>query len=325
MFSGQALVYREYGDPNDVLHLEDRTILNIASNQVLVKRLAAVIHASDFGKIRGTYGRLSALPAIAGGEGVGQICEVGSNVKKLKCGMYVRIPGAIGAWQDYCILEEDMVYCVPADLPVETSAQAFINPPTALRLLNDFVSLHVGDWVIQNAANSCVGRCVIQLAKFYGYKTINVVRNIAQTQSLMALGANCVVTQDDLKSIRDFTGGTLPVLALNSVGGMSALSLIETLADNGTMVTFGAMAGERVRFPTRELLFKNVQLRGFWLDYWIRSHPQWEYTACLEQIFCLLQSKKLVLSFAETYPLNQWQTALAKAQQSNLNGKVLFV
>lgn len=141
----------------------------------------------------------------------------------------------------------------------------------------------------------------------------------------MVLGANCVVIQDDLKSIRDFTGGTLPVLALNSIGGVSALSLIETLADNGTMVMFGAMAGERVRFPTRELLFRNVQLRGFWLDYWIRTHTQWEYAYCLWQIFSLLQSKKLVLSFAETYPLNQWQTALAKAQQSNLNGKVLFI
>lgn len=172
MFSGHALVYRDYGDPNDVLHLEERTISNIDSNQVLVKRLASVIHASDFWKIRGTYGRLSAVPAVAGGEGVGQICEVGSNVKKLKCGMHVRNPGAVGAWQDYCILKEDMVYCVPSDLPIETSAQAFINPPTALRLLNDFVPLYTGDWVIQNAANSRVGRCVIQLAKFYGYKRL---------------------------------------------------------------------------------------------------------------------------------------------------------
>lgn len=325
MFAGQALVYRKYGDPNEVLHLEERVISDIAPNQVLVKRLASVIQPSDFSKIQGKYGRLSTLPAIAGGEGIGQICEVGNNVKKLRCGMRVRIPGSVGTWQDYCVLEEDMVYCVPADLPIETSAQAFINPPTALRLLNDFVSLHTGDWVIQNAANSCVGRCIIQLAKFYGYKTINVVRNAAQIQPLMALGANCVVKADALKSIKDFTGGVLPVLALNSVGGISALSLIETLADNGTMVTFGAMAGERIRFPTRELLFKNVQLRGFWLDYWIRSHTRWEYAACLRQIFSFLQSKKLVLSFSETYPLNQWQTALGKAQQSNLNGKILFV
>ena len=324
-YGGQALIYREYGEPVTVLHLEEQTISDVAPNQVLVKRLVSVIHPSDFGKIRGTYGRLSDLPAVAGREGIGEICEVGKDVQKLKCGMHVRIPEDVGTWQDYCLLEANDVVCVPANLPVEIAAQAFINPPTALRLLNDFVPLRAGDWVIQNAANSCVGRCVIQLAKLYGYKTINVVRDVTQAECLKALGATCVVTQDQLKSIRDFTNGALPVLALNSVGGESALGLIKTLADNGTMVTFGAMTGEKVRFPTRELIFKNIQLRGFWMDRWSRLRPKLEYTTCLYQIFSLLQSKKLVLSCAETYPLNQWQTALERAQQSNLNGKILFV
>ena len=36
-----------------------------------------------------------------------------------------------------------------------------INPPTALLLLTDIVALKPGDWVIQNVANSAVGRLVI--------------------------------------------------------------------------------------------------------------------------------------------------------------------
>ena len=324
-YVGRALVYHDYGNPNEVLRLEEQTISDIKSNQVLVKRLASVIHPSDFGKIRGTYGRLSKLPAVAGREGIGEICEVGTEVKSLKSGTHVRIPEDLGTWQDYCVMGVDEVFCVPSNLPIEVAAQVFINPPTALRLLNDFVPLRAGDWVIQNAANSCVGRCVIQLAKFYGYKTINVVRDISQAERLKALGATCVVTQDQLKSIKDFTGGALPALALNSVGSESALALIKTLADNGTMVTFGAMTGDKVRFPTRELIFKNIQLRGFWMDRWARLRPKLEYSACLQQIFNLLQSKKLVLPFSETYPLDQWKTALERAQQPNLNGKILFV
>ncbi|MGX8716966.1 MAG: MDR family NADPH-dependent oxidoreductase [bacterium] len=324
-YVGQALVYHDYGDPNEVLRLEERTISDIAPDQVLVKRLASVIHPSDFGKIRGTYGRLNPLPAVAGREGIGEICEVGSEVKNLKCGVHVRMPEDLGTWQDYCVMRTDEVFGVPASLPVEVATQAFINPPTALRLLNDFVPLRAGDWVIQNAANSCVGRCVIQLAKFYGYRTINVVRDMSQGPQLKALGATCVVTQDALKSIKDFTNGALPILALNSVGGESALALIKTLADNGTMVTFGAMTGDKVRFPTRELIFKNIQLRGFWMDRWARLRPKLEYSACLQQIFNLLQHKKLVLPVAEKYSLDQWKSALEKAQQSNLSGKILFV
>jgi trans-2-enoyl-CoA reductase len=33
-----------------------------------------------------------------------------------------------------------------------------INPPTAVLLLSEFVDLKSGDWVVQNAANSGVGR-----------------------------------------------------------------------------------------------------------------------------------------------------------------------
>ena len=152
-----------------------------------------------------------------------------------------------------------------------------------------------------------------------------MVRDITQAEYLKALGATCVVTQDQLKFIKDFTGRMLPVLALNSVGGESALCLIKSLGDNGTMVTFGAMTGDKVRFPTRELIFKNVQLRGFWMDRWARSRPKLEYSACMQQIFNLLQSKKLILPVSGTYTLNQWQSALKRAQQPNLNGKILFV
>ena len=45
-------------------------------------------------------------------------------------------------------------------LPLEAAVQLLINPPTAYRMLMDFVDLKPGDVVLQNAANSCVGECV---------------------------------------------------------------------------------------------------------------------------------------------------------------------
>jgi pyruvate/2-oxoglutarate dehydrogenase complex dihydrolipoamide dehydrogenase (E3) component len=51
-----------------------------------------------------------------------------------------------------------------------------INPPTAALLLNEFVALGPGDWVIQNAANSAVGLYLVQLAQYRGFRTVNVVR-----------------------------------------------------------------------------------------------------------------------------------------------------
>ena len=74
-----------------------------------------------------------------------------------------------------------------------------INPPTALLLLTDIVALKPGDWVIQNVANSAVGRLVIRLARPRGVQTVNVVRRESLFAELKALGADaCVVDGPDL-------------------------------------------------------------------------------------------------------------------------------
>ena len=325
MRTNVSLIYNSFGKPGEVLSLVRKELAPIQDHQVLIKLLASVIHPSDFGKIQGTYGKLANLPAVAGREGVGVICELGAKVSSLKVGMRVRIPEALGTWQSYIVADESELWPLPSNIPVEQLTQAFINPSTALRLLNDFVPLKSGDWVIQNAANSCVGQCVIQIARIYGYKTINIVRNLDQADYLKRLGADCVISLEQLSDVREWTNGEYPKLALNSVGGTSALQLIKSLAENGTMVTFGAMTGEPIRFPTRELIFKNIQLRGFWMDAWSRLRPTLEVKNCLQQVFNLMQTKKLILPVAETYPLEQWEKALEASQKSARNGKILFL
>ena len=62
-----------------------------------------------------------------------------------------------------------------------------INPGVALQLLK-LVPIPQGQFLLQNAAGSVVGRILISLAKFYSFKTINIVRREAQKQELMELG-----------------------------------------------------------------------------------------------------------------------------------------
>jgi NADPH:quinone reductase-like Zn-dependent oxidoreductase len=40
-----------------------------------------------------------------------------------------------------------------------------INPATAYLIFTEFVALNRGEWIVQNAANSSVGRAVIAIAK----------------------------------------------------------------------------------------------------------------------------------------------------------------
>src|SRR5258708_28745371 len=68
-----------------------------------------------------------------------------------------------------------------------------INSPAAALLLEAFVTLEPGDWIVQNAANSGVGRAVIAFAKQKGVRTINIVRRSELIHELKEAGADVVL------------------------------------------------------------------------------------------------------------------------------------
>lgn len=156
--------------------------------------------------------------------------------------------------------------------------QINVNPPTAYRMLKDFVSLQPGDTVIQNGSNSAVGQAVLQLSRAWGLKTIAVVRDrpdiINLVSNLKCLGATEVLTEDQANATDKFKNGEWkkPKLALNCVGGRSALNISRHLADGGVMVTYGGMSRQPVTVPTASLIFKDIRYKGFWMTRWTKNH-----------------------------------------------------
>src|SRR5213078_1382089 len=116
-------------------------------------------------------------------------------------------------------VKADVVVPVPPRMDVRQAAMLRINPPTALLLLTDIVALKPGDWVIQNVANSAVGRLLVRLAAARGYRTMNVVRRDSLFAELHALGADaCVVDGPELAGkVKAQTGGSLVRLAIDAV------------------------------------------------------------------------------------------------------------
>ena len=61
---------------------------------------------------------------------------------------------------------------VQTTLTVSAYRRVCCSPPTALRMLEEYVALQPGDTVVQNGANSAVGRNVIQLCKAAGASSL---------------------------------------------------------------------------------------------------------------------------------------------------------
>ena len=319
-----AITYHEHGKPADVLRLEERPLPEVGPQEVKIKLLKAVINPSDFGMVLGSYGKLAELPAVGGREGVAEVIEVGSEVTHLRAGDRIRFPENAGVWQTAAVVPAKDVWKVPADVDLDLAAMAWVNPPTAWRILRD-ANIHEGSWIVQNAANSAVGLFTIQMAKYLGLRTLNVVRREELIEPLKGYGADVVVTEDSgyEKQVKALTDGGEVTLAFNSVGGESAIRLVKALSRGGTHITFGAMTFEAVRWPTRYLIFNDICLKGFWLDRWYRDNSPERIQVMFDNLFNLMRTGVISAPVSATYKIQDFAQALEASTSPKL-GKVLL-
>ncbi len=308
-------------DPTEALRVENLELPPPAPGELALEMLASPINPADLNVIEGTYGDLPELPATIGNEGCGRVTAVGDNVSDFSPGDLVAttLPGC---WTTHRNLPAANAVRVPAHADPLQAAMLCVNPPTAHAMLHGFVDLEPGDWIVQNAANSGVGRCVIALAKSMGVKTLNLVRRPELISELTDLGADSVLLEDaDLRKERPF-GDTPPRLALNAVGGPSALNIASALAPGGIHVTYGAMSRQPVKAPNGLLIFNDLAFRGFWLRRWFTDTPAAERTRVFTLLADLVADGTLHVPITRTFPFQEIQTALQANQGS---GKTLLV
>ncbi|XP_009620832.3 enoyl-[acyl-carrier-protein] reductase, mitochondrial-like [Nicotiana tomentosiformis] len=313
-----AVVYDHHGPPDTATRLTEIPPVKITENDVCVRMLAAPINPADINKIEGVYPDQSPLPIIGGGEGVGIIHSVGYAVKALSPGdLVIRFPYIQGSWQTYIVQEESMWHKIDKSTPIEYAATVSVNPVSALRMLDEFVTLKPGDSIVQNGATSITGQCIIQLARLRGIYSINIIRDKPGSdevkEKLKKIGADKVFTEKELnvKRVKSLLGDiSEPILGLNCVGGNAATLVVKFLKQGGTMVTYGGMSKEPVTVSTSYFVFKDITLKGFWLQEW--KLDQAKYRDWIDYLLALARVGKLKYEM-EMVPFNDFYIALGKS------------
>ncbi|KAJ8631461.1 hypothetical protein MRB53_024784 [Persea americana] len=316
----QAVVYEQHGPPDQVTRIIDLPPVELKEKDVCVKMRAAPINPSDINRIEGVYPVRPPVPAIGGYEGVGEIQAVGSAVKDFSLGDWViPSPPSFGTWQTYIVKEESVWHKINKNVPMEYAATVTVNPLTALRMLEDFVQLNPGDAIVQNGATSIVGQCIIQLARIRGIHSINIIRDRVGSEEvkekLKKLGADAVYTESQLevKNVKGLLGDLPePALGFNCVGGNPASFVLKFLRQGGTMVTYGGMAKKPVTVSTSSFIFKDLALRGFWLQKWMSSERARECRVMIDYLLGLVCDGKFKYEL-ELVPFHDFSVALDKA------------
>ena len=325
----KTAIFREFGPPAENIEIAESQIPDPGPDQLRLRIHYSPIHPSDLNLIEGVYGTRPDLPACAGGEASASIDATGDQLTNdFSPGTPVILPRRpeSGTWCEYLLVSPEEIHPLPQGINLEQASMLALNPATAWGLLELFVPLSEGDWIILNAANSAVGCCLIQLARERGLKTLALVRREEAVPPLLKLGADCVLLDnpDSIVAARDAFGNNPPRLALNGVGGDSALRLMDLLANEGSHVTYGAMSRRSLKVPNKFLIFKRLTLTGFWVTRWLESAPADQVTAMLSQLAALMKDERLHMPVAKIFPIADIHSAILAAQADGRQGKILL-
>jgi trans-2-enoyl-CoA reductase len=315
-----------YGAPEAVAHCIEPPDVGVPDpGEIVFDVLAFPINPADLSMIRGNYRLKPPLPATPGAECVGRVAMVGAGVALRKGDLVINMQRENWA-QRRRIAAADAI-AIPPGLDIAQAAMLRINPATAQLLLEDHVALAPGDWVIQNVANSAVGRHLIVLARARGIRTINVVRRDDVASDLRGLGADVVLSDGPnlAERARSAADGAPIRLGIDAVSGGATKRIADCVGDGGVVVSYGSMSGEDPVMSRAAMSFRAVRLTSFNLGRGLAKRAPEGVQALYAELAAKLRDGMLKAPIDACYPIEEIKSALARAQEGRRSGKVVVL
>ncbi len=333
----KVALYRRNGKPEDVIELVEEDIKEPSSNEVIISIEATPIHLGDIYNMEGREGFKFPLPMVPGIEGVGKIIKKGNNVVNFELNQRVLFLSSAhvegftnnqqGTWRDQIKLSSEILIPAPEGDPSQFAN--IINPATAYVFIYDLVKPDKNEWIIQNAANSNVGRYLIKVANMYGCKTINVVRRKELINELKELGGDEVILDGDNlhERVNLITKGSKIRFALDALAGEGPTRLAMCLDYGGTVFNYGLVSKKPCQIPTWLMLNRDIRLHGFFAGTQLLEKTLEGKKKLIEEISKIIGKGEMPAKIAKTYPLTKIKEALRHASDSGINrdGKIILL
>ena len=218
------------------LEIQQRDIPRIASQEVLVKIHACGVCHTDLHACHGDWPVKPKMPLIPGHEGVGEIVEIGEQVKHLKVGDRVGIPwlysacgycdyclsgdenlclsqqnsgySVDGSYAEYCKAHGDYVVKIPDAIDYVDAATLFCAGVTTYKALK-VSTAKPGEWVAIFGIGG-LGHLAVQYAVAMGLNVIAVDTGTEKLQLAKKLGASLCLDfklDDVVARVLEETGG----------------------------------------------------------------------------------------------------------------------
>jgi NADPH:quinone reductase len=325
----KAAVFEAFGEPSQVLSVREVPEPEPGPGEVRVRMIASPINPSDLLVVRGRYGVLPRLPATPGFEGVGVVDKVGPGLLgRLVAGKRVAVINSQGGnWAGFAVIPARQARPIPADIPDDQAATFFVNPATVLALVRYVLGVRKGEWLLQSAAGSTLGKMIIKLGRHDGFKTLNVVRRSEAKDELTRLGGDAVISSSEGaidEQVQRITGGEGVRYALDPIGGETGTAVFRSLAPGGRLVVYGTLSGDPIQADPRQLISGRKVIEGFWLGHWMRDRSIPASLLLFREIAALIRQGVLSSDVGASFELDEINKAVIQAEAVGRGGKVLL-
>lgn len=272
-------------------------------------------------------------PLVIGSDGAGIIEEVGADVADLKAGDEVIVNPGLGwpeksdappagfeivglpfhgTFAQFITVPAENALPKPSHLSWEEAGVLSLAALTAYRALFTRGKVQPGMTVLVPGIGSGVATFLLQFAKAAGARVYVTSRSEEKRQRALDLGADKAID-----SGADWTlalDGEKVDLVIESVGAATFNQSLEQLKTGGTIVTFGASAGDEVTINLRTFFYGQFNMYGSTLG----SGEE------LREMLEFIQTHNLHPVMDRVYTLDQFEEAFTRMERAKQIGKIAF-
>lgn len=320
--------FHELGGP-EVLRIEDVELGEPGPGEVLINIDAIGLNRGEAAFRGGHYVFKPTLPSFIGGEAVGRVAKLGSEVTEFVVGeevIFVPLapPGRCSIYGAEAIVPAFSILKAPVGLNSVQNASLWMAFGTAGGGL-EAAKLVKGQTVIITAGSSAVGLAAIQIAHDLGATVIATTRRSGKAADLRAAGADHVVAteEQDIKSeVARITGDKGVELIFDPIAGPFAETLFECLADHGTLMIYGGMANQPHTFPRQLSIRKNLTMRGYNFLELLKDKSRFAMT--MEGIASRVRDGRFHMPVAKVFKLDDVAEAHRYLESNSHVGKIVM-
>ncbi len=302
--------FHGYGEPADVLRLDEAAIPGPGTGQVRAAVHACGLNPADWALCRGLFGGL--LPRGIGLEIAGTIDAIGDGVTDVLVGnRIIGVPDyanfTSAGLADYAILK--FWTPLPAGLdPIEAASLPMV-VETAFRSIES-LGVMSGQTIVVHGAGTMVGFAAVQMARMRGARVVAAAGSTFAGR-LRDFGATVTpYGKGMIERVREIVGGSPDFVLDTSPPGRGVLPDLVAIAngDPQRVLTITDMAA------AKELGVRNSFDEGAGLRYDV-----------LGDFAALAASGKFTIPVAQTFPFGDWRTAMDVSLTGQARGKLVIL